>query len=497
MTPKSPSTIDAEDVQALPPSTAPGEAPEIPPYGSWDVEEVKRRFPGLSEDEAHRITNRLNGRDAEAIELGSEDLLPVTESLGPEDIESIPPTTDVNTDPEYTPREPSALNPEDYEQLASSIDDDARALPPSTDPEYTPKRPSELASEDYEQIPESIQSEDVRALPPDTEPQTRRSMSPDEVSTQRSITPEDDTPLARMAGSVSDEAKPSAGEAATRASQWIDAAFAGGDAPSKSARAKMIASSVAHQLGRALTSDEAKDIAKFMASTAVGGAVGDALDDGEGGGAALGAAVGGMVGGGHPGGPRGKLPRQLEASGPKGESLKGFSALRRQQHLALEKLQEAGAGLGANSDKSVLRKVLGFNQNSGTPEDAILLEEARKLGLEEELWRAPATQAYGRLRERGMGGAPDKVNGGIRSILSRIFGPRIDAASGVLAGEPTTFQGKQGPLETGTRELLNLSGGRLGARFGDETNFAKDYLNQLLFAPPVDKDNQRQREGKK
>ncbi len=493
-----PSEIGSAEARALPPSTTRGEAPQQPPYGQWDFEEVRRRFPGLSDDEAHKIVNRLNGRDAEAVELGSDEFSPGTESIGPDDIHELPPSTNPGTDPEYTPRQPSALNPEDYSPEPSSIDtQDVTALPPGTDPEFTPRQPSTLESADIEQLPESIPSEDARALPPETEPHTRRSMAPPALS--------DDTPLARMAGTVTDEANPAVEEAAKRASHWIDAAFTGSDGPSSSERTKLIAKSVAHQLGRALNSDELKDVGKFVVPLVAGTALGDAVYDEDG--SPLGAMAGGLIGGmgrggrGAHGPPSGKPPsaggkppssgskpgfrprvRELQVTLPDGTIRTGLSALRTQQHEQLSALHEAGAGLGADSDKSVLRKVLGFNQYSGTPEDKLLLEQAKKLGLEDDLFRAAATLSYGRLKERGLGGAAQgELRGGTRNILSRILGSRAEALTGILAGEPSMYQGKQGSLQKGAREILNIGGGRTGARFGNDTDFIRDYLNQLLF----------------
>ncbi len=494
-TPKLPSTIGPEDVRALPPSTGPGGAPSEIPAFEFTAEKIQREL-GVSPEEAQRIVNRLNGRDAEAVQLGSDEFSPATSSLG---------------------------------------SDEVRQLPPSTEPEFTPKQPSALEWDEVEPLPSSIPSDDVRALPPSTEPRTRRSITPEDEAANypdesvpgpmaqdwvdadketgewyegivRPGAPARSAEAQRMAdlieqqrGAAAEVApKPGVEEAATRASQWIDAAFAGGDAPSASQRARMIAASVAHQVGRALTSDELKEVGKFVVPIAGGAAISEAAGDDDETGTVLGAMVSGFgsgMGGSKkpPSGPKG---RQLQARGPKGEDLSGFSALRRRQHLELERLQKAGAGLGADSDKSVQRKVLGFNQHSATPEDAILLEEARKLGLEEELYRAAATGAYQRLKEQGTGGSPDDIRGGTRNILSRILGPRIDALAGMFTGEPTLFRGKQGVTEKGAREFLNISGGRAGARFGNDTDRIRDLISQLLFDSPRNQDEEKSNEAR-
>lgn len=436
------------------------------------LEDVKDFFPGISPSSAQRVVDRLNGRTFATVDLDPNDL---------------------------------------------------RAVPPETAPEYTPKEPSALSWNDVEELPESIQSADVRELPPETEPNTQRSIAPDYTyptpdakeweqsgndadqwfeGIVRPGAPARSAEAQRVAdlveqqrGSVQQEGpEPSVEEAAGRAAHWLDAIFAGGERPSDSTRAQMIAKSVAHQIGRALTSQEAKDIAKFIIPVAVGSKVGEAIDEEGGGG--VGAMAGGLFSGAIRGKPMGPYPHQPEATLPNGNKVTGFSALRNQQHEALNRLDEAGAGLGADREKNVLRKVLNFNQYSGTPEDKILLEEADRLGLTEDLYRAAATMAYGRLRGQGQGG---KVSGNDRNILVRVFGPRFHALAGMLTGEPSTYGGRQGIPEQGFRELLNLSGGRLGSRFGSENDLIRDYLNQVLLggAPYSGRQDKKQKEDQR
>lgn len=460
LTPKvDPSTLAPEDVRLDPSTIAPGDVKSIPPalqgppssprFFTFTPERIQEKW-GLSPEEAQRVADNLNGRNAATVEIGSEDA------------RMLPP----DTDPEFTPREPSALEWSDVEPLPSSIpSEDVRALPPETERSIAPEpgyptpniKEWEASGNDAENWFEGI----VRPGAPARSAEAQRIA--DLVEQQR-------------AAAQSEAPKPSADEAAQRAAHWIDAAFAGGERPSDSTRAEMIAKSVAHQIGRALTSEEAKNIAKFVVPMTAGSALGDAIDDESGG--AAGAAVGGLFSGVIRGKPIGPYPHQPEATLRGGKKVTGFSALRNQQHEAIGGLEEAGAGLGADKEKNVLRKVLNFNQYAGQPEDKLLLKEAEKLGLTEELWRAAATMAYGRLRGQGHGG---KVVGNDRSILARILGPRIDAFAGMLAGEPTTYAGKQGLTEQGAREFFNVSGGRFGGRFGNDTNFIRDYLDQYLF----------------
>lgn len=551
-TPKEPSTIGSEDVRALPPTRPPATDPQggvqgEPGLFEFTPEKIQQQL-GVSPQEAQRIANRLNGRDAEAVQLGSDDFSLQDDVMDPEVAYrglpgaqrqgDVAPADEIPFDlldrnqlvlgsgrslDEVRSSSGPSSGTRDVDNLRQVPWDDVKpedvlAMPPSTAPEFTPKQPSALEWDDVEPLPSSIPSDDVRALPPSTSPQTRRSITPEDEAAAlqdenewyegivRPGAPARSAEAQRMSdlieqqrGAAAETApKPGVEEAAKRASHWIDAAFAGGDAPSASARAKMVAQSVAHQIGRALTSDELKEVGKFMVPIAGGAALGDALGEDGDSGAALGAMVGGIAGGGSKKPPSGPQPSLIREKGPNKEDLTGFSALRRRQHLQLEKLQKAGAGLGADSEKSVLRKVLGFNQYSATPENKILLEEARKLGLEEELYRAAATASYQRLKEQGTGGAggtPGELRGGTRNILSRILGPRIDAFAGMLAGEPTHFDGKQGAFEQGSRELLNISGGRAGARFGNDTNLIRDYINQLLFDAPRNEEEKEQRNG--
>lgn len=228
-----------------------------------------------------------------------------------------------------------------------------------------------------------------------------------------------------------------------------------------------------------VSEEQLKELAKMFGPFAVGAAV-DQMSDEEGSGAAVGAAVGGIMGGGKKG------PRRLTAKLDDGTEVTGFSAMRRLQHERMKRLRDVGAGVSADSDKAVRRKVLNFNQHSGTPEDKMLMEIAKELGLEEQLWKASATNSYGNLRNKGTGGltlSQEQNGGGFATRLLNLLRGRGDAAMRALSGDP--IRPHRSPelgsaAETAMHEILNLSGGRPGARFGDDTKFIRDYLWSLI-----------------
>lgn len=97
-------------------------------------------------------------------------------------------------------------------------------------------------------------------------------------------------------------------------------------------------------------------------------------------------------------------PKQYEATLDDGTKVRGLSALRRQQHLAQKKLEEAESATGAGSLKGVTSRVLDFGRGPGqAAQDAALLEEARRIGLEKELRETAGTAAYQRLLPQAWG----------------------------------------------------------------------------------------------
>lgn len=202
-----------------------------------------------------------------------------------------------------------------------------------------------------------------------------------------------------------------------------------------------------------------------------------ALDDDESndnGTAAMAAVIGG---GGHF---NSKEGRQLEALLDDGTKVQGFSALRRQQHTEQEAIELAKKRVGAGRDQSVEDRVRTFNQSPGRMgTDETLLSEAQKIGKEKELRTAAGTSVYPSLKDMShFGGNQGPFKGAID-----FFGLRGEKLAELMSGsprnpfarEPNTPAGsiQKMFLEDPARRLLNLTGGRPGARFGDD--FRKIY----------------------
>lgn len=168
--------------------------------------------------------------------------------------------------------------------------------------------------------------------------------------------------------------------------------------------------------------------------------------------------------------------KQLTATLDDGTVVTGLSALRRKQHLAQQALEEVTQATGANSLPNITKKVQAFGQRPGNAEqDKALLEEARKLGLEKELREVGGTNAYRKLRERAQFASGEGALNAVKDALAL----RLDAALGVLSGaekNPFATDPVKGELfRSAIRDLLNLSGGRAGARYGNELR--KNYVD--------------------
>jgi hypothetical protein len=174
--------------------------------------------------------------------------------------------------------------------------------------------------------------------------------------------------------------------------------------------------------------------------------------------------------------PKPKRPTQPEATLDDGRVVRGFSAMRRQQSESKKGLETAMKRLGVTSEKTLRDRLIDFGQSNNKQYDDALKAEAEKLGLTEDLWRVPAAaQQVEMERNRSvLGGSP-------RGVIGRVVSggaPRLDKIAGVLsgAGRNPYAKGPDGLLEellyagvrNPARELLNLTGGRVGARFGDD-----------------------------
>lgn len=221
--------------------------------------------------------------------------------------------------------------------------------------------------------------------------------------------------------------------------------------------------------------------AAMIAATLGVGAGASAVADDDDSGAAAGGAVGAMAVMGRRRGKGGgkrtppteppKYPRQPEMTLENGRVVRGFSALRQRQHEALNSLERSRARVGANDKEPVVKRVMGFEQGPDANADKALLEEAKKIGKEDELRMAAATSVYPQLRKRsfflgGQGwrrGAADfaGLHGDkILEYMSGRFSPQF---------ERNPFQKTPpGTMEDLMREFFNVTGGRQGARHGDD-----------------------------
>lgn len=183
-------------------------------------------------------------------------------------------------------------------------------------------------------------------------------------------------------------------------------------------------------------------------------------------------------------------PRQLEAKLDDGTVVKGFSALRNQQHGRLTAVEKAKQRIGVGKDQTVEDRIRTFGQQEGRlGTDETLLSEAKKIGKEKELRTAAGAAVYPHLKARSQFGGSE----GLWKQMFDFFGFRGYKAGEVLAGrfddknlrnpfvqqatterpfwsKPETYAERiqKSLLEDPSRRLLDLSGGAQGARHGDD-----------------------------
>lgn len=254
-----------------------------------------------------------------------------------------------------------------------------------------------------------------------------------------------------------------------------------------SERRQWIADIVSKKLGRNVTVEDLIDAG--LLAGGVGAAVID--EDGEAGSAAA------AVGGGRLFGRKGKKKKKKEPEAPKetwpqepkatldnGDEVKGFSALRRQQHLAQGGIETAKQKVGALGDQSIRNRIIGFNRGDDIDYDKALLAEAQRIGAEDELWRAAASAGWLDVKGRARGGTKGE---GVVARTYDFVGPRADALAGYLSGAGRNPVAA-GPsdlsehlwrimLADPTRRLMDQSGGKFGARYGNDAAT----IYQLLF----------------
>jgi len=175
-----------------------------------------------------------------------------------------------------------------------------------------------------------------------------------------------------------------------------------------------------------------------------------------------------------------KPPTQPEFTLPNGKTVRGFGALRHEQHEAKNAIEKSKARVGAGGEATLERRVLNFNQGKNTLEqDRALADEAAKIGKSKELQTAAAAGAYNRLSGIPTTWERFKAAAGVRAdrLLDLLSGAKANS----FAADPSGF-------EKWLRESLNLRGGRTGARYGDI-----QAIHRALFGPEKKKEEKERK----
>jgi hypothetical protein len=156
-----------------------------------------------------------------------------------------------------------------------------------------------------------------------------------------------------------------------------------------------------------------------------------------------------------------------------GTKVTGLSALQRKHHEMLDKINEMKTDTSVNSRNAIHNKVRGFNTSGNYLSDQQMMEEAKKLGLEQQLREVAGSAVAPSLKERALLGSPKGVFQG--ALDAGLF--RADALLRTIgntppnpfAAAPNTPAARiqQYLFENAAKNLLNFEGGRLG-RFGNE-----------------------------
>ena len=158
-----------------------------------------------------------------------------------------------------------------------------------------------------------------------------------------------------------------------------------------------------------------------------------------------------------------------------GTKVTGLSALQRKHHEMLEKINEMKTDTSVNSRNAIHNKVRGFNTSGNYLSDQQMMEEAKKLGLEQQLREVAGSAVAPSLKERALLGSPKGMFQGAldaglfrADALLRTIG---NVPANPFAAAPNTPAARiqQYLFENAAKNLLNFEGGRLG-RFGNEVN---------------------------
>jgi hypothetical protein len=176
---------------------------------------------------------------------------------------------------------------------------------------------------------------------------------------------------------------------------------------------------------------------------------------------------------------------KYEATLEDGTKVYGLSALRRQQHLALQQLDDAIKATSATSPEGAHKRVLAYGQGAGHPTtDEQLMAEAKKLGLDQQLREVAATQAYQRLK-----GQAFRQPGGWAQRGRMALALHTEPVLSAVAGEaPNPLNQAQSPLgaiwryasRDIPRSALDLSGASAAGKLGSDAA----RIRALLGLPP-------------
>lgn len=228
--------------------------------------------------------------------------------------------------------------------------------------------------------------------------------------------------------------------------------------------------------------DAPREAWKDAAMIAAALGIGEATDQEEA------AGLGAMVVAGGRGGKKGK-PTQPTATLDDGRVVRGFSAMRNQQHTRQEAIERAMRRLGVEGDATLEGRIRTYGQlNDRGKIDQALLDEAIAAGKERELRSAAGANAYESLKDTAT--VPWGGTEGIAKGLLDFFGLRGYRLGEYFSGRhlrntprgddglfrnpyvrgPNTFLGEiqRTMLEDPARRLLDLTGGSASARWADD-----------------------------
>jgi hypothetical protein len=163
--------------------------------------------------------------------------------------------------------------------------------------------------------------------------------------------------------------------------------------------------------------------------------------------------------------------KELEARLANGEMVTGFDALRERQHQALNEHEKMQQATGVDRDEAIINRLVRFGQGENPVSDEMLLKAAKDLGIENELRNIAGLAVYPKLRSKALLGlGSDKW----WQVPFNITGYRADRALQLMSGQKNPFN-RGGPLSDATERFFNLTGGTMGARYG---NNIPQYLDQ-------------------